>query len=193
MTRSIRRFARAAALAAAAASASGCVTGHLFDAARRRERPVEVREASLDGDRLVLGYLAIVSDDRGDARERVERRAAVPLTQLRDASRPTDAFAVERLAPGPPLPGRALPIVRTGEAPPATPYLELVAGDEAGSPVVALHGADGRTAPGFPTVALLRTMTRAWAYPLLPVGVAFDVATVPPLLLLATPLLWLGD
>jgi len=193
VTCSTRRRAPAAALALLALAAPGCVTGHLLDAARRRERPVAVHEAALDGDRLVLGYTASVCDDRGRPLGQAARRASVPLAQLGDASRPTDAFAVEHLAPDGPLPGRALVLVRSGDAPPAPPFVEVSALDEIASPSVTLHGRDGRVAPAFPTEALTQLTTRPWVYPLVPLSAAFDAATLPPLLLLGTPLFVLGD
>lgn len=178
-------------LALLALSTPGCVTGHLLDAARCRERPIALHEASLEGDRLVLAYTAEIVDDRGQPQAQAARRASVPVEQLRDASRPYDAFAVERLAPEGPLPGRTLALVRPGDAPPPR-YVEILAADADGSPVVALHGETG-VAPAFPMAALTAVRTRAWVYPLLPFSAAFDVATVPPLLVLGSPLLVFGD
>lgn len=183
----------AAALAALTLVAPGCVTGHLLDAARRRERPVEIEAASLDGERLVLAYAAQASDDRGHPLFRAERRAAVPLGQLRDGSRPTDAYTIAWLPAEGPLPGRALPVVRPGELPPAPTFVAIAAAGEAGAPVVHLRGADDVAAAGFPAAALTRRTTAPWSYALLPLTVAFDAATLPPLAVLGLPLLAFGD
>ncbi len=63
--------------------AQGCLTGHLLDAARRREQPVAFRQAFVDVDRLLLAYTALVTDDLGEPLARRERRAALALADLR--------------------------------------------------------------------------------------------------------------
>src|SRR5206468_13074763 len=94
------------ALALLALGAQGCLTGHLLDAARRREQPVAYHDASIDGGRLLLGYSAVVSDDQGRHLERTERRAALALADLRRADLAVAALPVAPLAPHPPVPGR---------------------------------------------------------------------------------------
>src|SRR2546427_2511292 len=87
------------ALALLALGAQGCLTGHLLDAARRREQPVAYHDASIDGGRLLLGYSAVVSDDQGRHLERTERRAAPPPPP------PPPAHPARRgLPPPPPAP-----------------------------------------------------------------------------------------
>ncbi len=43
----------------------GCVMGHVVDAGRRRETPVAVTAAGVDDDRLLIRYVATVTDDGG--------------------------------------------------------------------------------------------------------------------------------
>src|SRR5262249_32690019 len=83
---------RPAAVVLLAVALSGCVTGHLLDAARRRERPVDVTRASLAGDRLVVEYAAEVTDDEGTRIATTPGAAGLPLSVLRaPVSPPADA------------------------------------------------------------------------------------------------------
>src|SRR5262245_46827364 len=77
------RRRRAVALAVLVATLPGCVTGHLFDAARRRERPLAITAARLDGDRLLVRYTAQITDDAGEKLGTTEAAAAIPLAALR--------------------------------------------------------------------------------------------------------------
>src|SRR2546426_12310682 len=91
------------ALALLALGAQGCLTGHLLDAARRREQPVAYHDASLDGGRLLLGYSAAVSDDQGRHLQRTERRGGAPPPPPPPPGPPPPA------PPPPPPPARAPP------------------------------------------------------------------------------------
>src|SRR2546427_3274590 len=91
------------ALALLALGAQGCLTGHLLDAARRREQPVAYHDASIDGGRLLLGYSAVVSDDQGRHLERTERRGG------RAPPPPPPAGPGVSALPPPPAPARAPP------------------------------------------------------------------------------------
>jgi len=194
--RSTSLRARAAALVVLALTTPGCVTGHLLDAARRRDLPVSVDEAALDGDRIVLGYAAVVVDDRGRPCGGRARRAAIPLAALRRgglAAGAGGASAIERLPTAAPLPGITLPLVRGGAAHPAPPFVELADPDAGGATFLRLHEAGAGATAALPVAALTEIRTEPWVYALVPLSTAFDLATVPPLLLLGVPLLVFGD
>ena len=177
--------ARRVAILALGLGAQGCFTGHLLDAARRIERPVAVEEAALTTDRLLLRYTTLVTDDLGEPLARRECRAAIALADLR-RSPPVTRFPVERLADGASLAGQR---VALGVTVGAGPFLDL---QSAGERFV-LHTAGDGDYPAFYSAALARTRTAAWAYPLLPLTVAFDVATDPVLLIFAPAVILLGD
>ena len=74
---------------ALAALASGCVTGLLFAAGRRREYARDVRAVTATADGTVVDYTADVTDDDGALLATVERRArlaghpaAIPVRRL---------------------------------------------------------------------------------------------------------------
>ena len=162
-----------------ALAASGCVTGHAFDLARRRERVVAYREAWRDGGRLVVGYTAQVTDDAGTPRGEAERWAAIDLAALpAAASGPVCAVPVEPLRSfdGP---GRhAEPV-----------HLEVAAEDER----AVAFTVPGSDAGPVSSEVFTRVTTAPWVWPLLPVTLAVDAATTPPLLLLAPAVILLGD
>src|SRR5262249_58836768 len=97
------RRRRPAALALLAALLPGCVSGHLLDAARRRERPIAVTAAAVDGDRLVIRYTAEVQNDAGDRLGTADGAAAIPPPTGRAAQPP----AAGAPAPAPPSPAPA--------------------------------------------------------------------------------------
>src|SRR5262245_32820915 len=110
---------RSLALPLLALAASGCMTGHALEAARRREQVVTYREALLDGDRLVLGYRAVVSNDEGEPLAERDRWAAIDLADRRGPPvPPVEDFPVAWLD-GPPAGGRptALRVADAGTAP----------------------------------------------------------------------------
>ena len=162
-----------AALALAVFSTQGCVTGHLFDAARRREQPLAIHEAGLLGDRLVLGYTALVTDELGHPLGREERRAAIPLAELRRGDLPPDAFAPEWLAPGGDGSGPPLALSSDG-APPPPPFLEVTLRPDRTPLRLVLHEADGTVDPPLPANALTRASTAPWVYPLVPLSLPVD-------------------
>jgi len=171
--------------------AHGCVSGHLLDAARRRELPIRYEEAFVDGDRLLLRYTTLVTDDIGQPIEHRERRAAIALARLRQAP-PIDAFPVERLADDAPLPGGRVAIRVDSDDSPG-PSLR-VWGDARGRQVQFTFddARDGRY-PAVYSSALAHARTPLWVYPLLPLAVAVDVATNPILLLFAPAVILPGD
>ena len=165
--------------------AQGCITGHLLDAARRIERPVAFEDAVLTDERLVLRCTALVTNDLGEPLVRRECRAAITLADLR-RSPPVEDYPVQRLADGARVEGRRVVL----RAPvPAGPFLDIDSGDEQ----FILHTGEDGTYPAFHSAALARTRTAPWAYPLLPLTVAFDAATDPVLLFFAPMVIVLGD
>jgi hypothetical protein len=76
-SRSARRTAAALAIGLAL-SASGCVTGHVLQAGRRREYAREIESVSHEGGDTVVRYTASVVDDAGDPCGVVERTVRLP-------------------------------------------------------------------------------------------------------------------
>jgi len=183
------------ALALLALGAQGCLTGHLLDAARRREQPVAYHDASIDGGRLLLGYSAVVSDDQGRHLERTERWAALALADLRRADLAVAAFPVARLAHDAPVHGRrvALHAGRDGRLDGPPPFLEIDEGPDGRQLRFVLHETPGVPYPPFYSAALTRTRSAPWVYPLLPLSLAVDAATNPVLLFFAPAVMVLGD
>jgi hypothetical protein len=179
---------RSALLVAVLAGASGCVTGHLLDAARRWETSADVEAASLDGDRLALRYRATVTDDNGEPIG--ERRRSIVL-RIASLQRDGATLAVEDLPSDGALPGRSIPVVRAsdGTAAPALAVTSLGEGRPA-----RLDLRDGRV-PGASlyTNALARSSTATWAYPLLPFTAVVDVVSGPVLLFFMPAVLVIGD
>ena len=183
------------ALALLALGAQGCISGHLLDAARRRERPVAYHDASIDGGHLLLAYSALVTDDLGRHPERTERRVALALTDLRRGDLAVEAFPVARLAADAPLGGEpvALHPGTDGRSAGPPPFLEIDVGPEGQHVRFVLHDTRGVPYPPFYSAALTRTRTVPWVYPLLPLSLAVDAATNPVLLFFAPAVMVLGD
>jgi len=192
------RRRRPAALALLAALLPGCVSGHLLDAARRRERPVAVTAAAVDGDRLVVRYTAEVQNDAGDRLGTADGAAAIPLATLRAAtSPPADAVSPSWLSPS--RSGSGVPVTieragRDGGGPTCGgPVLEVVAKDGRDTALV------WRDAPGapphapVPLAALTRSRTAPWAWPLMPPMLAVDAVLTPVLIVLAPSVMVLGE
>jgi len=192
------RWADVAVLLALVA-APGCFTGHLLDRGRRVESPVAFRDVVVAGDRLLVRYDAVVTDDLGAPLGEATRWASVPLAELRGrASVAADALDPEWLddAAARAAGGTALALC------PADPAADAaacaVAGPRAAVTVdddgsnLALRVVDAPLAP-LPATALTRIETAPWVWPLVPVAVAIDVVTTPPLVL-ASPVFFLfGD
>jgi len=84
-----RHCVAAIAVVTLVASASGCVSGHLFAAGRRREYARTIQAVTPVVDGTIVRYTADVTDDDGDLVDTVERtvllrgaRASVPLRDL---------------------------------------------------------------------------------------------------------------
>jgi hypothetical protein len=86
-----RRARRAVAALAIAATASGCVTGHVLQAGRRREYAREIHAVTHDGGDTIVAYTADVVDDDGVPCGTVERtvrlRGAQAAPSLRELTR----------------------------------------------------------------------------------------------------------
>jgi len=175
-----------------APGSEGCVTGHLFDAALRRERPLQYQEAVIDGDRLALGYTTLVTNDRGKVLARRERRAALSLDALRRQDLPVEAFPIEHLPDHALLTGRRLALTPRDMQGTAQAFLEIEVAPDGREPSFVLHDAGGPYAR-FYSSALTQTSTQPWVYPLLPLGAAVDVATFPVLLAFFPVFLLIGD
>jgi hypothetical protein len=178
------------ALALLAIGLPGCVTGHLLDAARRREHPVAITAAGLEGDRLLVRYTAEVTDDTGDGVGTTEAAAALPLSQLRTPASPAaDALAPDWIAPARVARGEPVVVARgtasRGDAC-AGRTLEVIEKDGRD---VALVWRDGGATPPWapvPIAALTRQRTAPWVWPLMPPAVAVD-GVVGPILLFFVP------
>lgn len=173
------RSADVALALAVAVGASGCLTGHLLDAARRVEQPQAFHSATVTGDRLVVRYRALVTDDLGAPLGTTERAASVDLGPLRGCTCVTaDAVAVSWTPPAVPPPAdapRSTP-VRIEAAPDGTTLL-LVGGD----------------VPPIPANALTRLDHAPWVWPLVPFAAALDAAVVPPLIAFAPAVIVMGE
>lgn len=176
MARSTERAA--ALLLAVALGASGCVTGHLFDAGRRWEHAVGVEEAAVDGGQVRLAYRVRVSDDNGEPRGERTRRAAVSLDDVR-AGLPVERVRVESLPDDGPLGG--------------TPVATTLARTDDGAPVIELGSVEGDAVPPLYASVLTRHTTEAWVYPLVPAALAVDAVAVPVLLFFAPGAIVVGD
>ena len=191
------RRPRPAALALLAAVLPGCVSGHLLDAARRRERPIAVTGAAVDGDRLVVRYTAEVQNDAGDRLGTTDGAAAIPLATLRAAQSPAaDAVSPSWLSPSRSGIGTPVTIERDGHGGAATcagPVLEVIAKDGRDT---ALVWRDPPGAPPYapvPLAALTRSRTAPWAWPLMPPMLAVDAVLTPVLVILAPSVMVLGE
>lgn len=173
----------------------GCLAGHLLDAARRREEVQAYRAVLIDGDRLVVRYLATEKDEAGETRAERECWAAVPLADLRPESPPTlESIHVERLAEPKAVPNRPqLPLQLAGAAD-ATPAPSARVMVEDGRHVaLQVCPADAACYAPLPSGALTRVRTEPWAYPLLPFLLAVDAVGDPILLFFAPAVMAIGD
>jgi hypothetical protein len=192
------RRPRPAALALLAAVLPGCVTGHLLDAARRRERPVAVTAAAIDGDRLVVRYTAEVQADDGERLGTADGVAAIPLATLRAAESPP-ADAVSPSWPSSWRSGGGVPVAIEragrggGEATCAGPTLEVLEADGHDTALVWHDGAGAPPNAPVPLAALTRMRTAPWAWPLMPPMLAVDAVLTPVLVFLAPAVMVMGE
>jgi len=184
-------FSIRATLLTLVALGSGCVTGHLLNTGRRYERPLVYHEALLTEDRLVLRYTAIETNDIGRPTGRHERQVALALADLARDDVPVDAFPVEQLSDHAVVAGRPVALRRGGATAPAL-CLDLDATPD-GRDVGFVLQEDGRRSAPFHSVALTRSRTVPWVYPLLPLSLAADAAIDPVLFLFAPAVIGVGD
>ena len=186
------RCTRLAAALVCTLCASGCVTGHLFDAGRRWERAVAIDRASLEGDRLLLRYTAAVTTDVGRPIGRRARQAAIDVGKVvPDAG--MESIHVEALRIGRPIQGAPVRIVSRAPASGDLKPALLVHDAAAGGPVrLELVRADGQATPLYANV-LTRRSTAPWVYPLVPLAFAVDAAVVPVLVFFAPAVISIGD
>src|SRR5262245_17216750 len=101
-------YTRIAGTTLLAALLSGCVTGHVWQAGRRWERPTTFEQASVDGDRLVVQYAAQVTDDDGVPIGERTRRAALPLASLPAAGHAAEDVRMHPLDDAGAMPGTSV-------------------------------------------------------------------------------------
>ncbi len=174
----------------------GCLSGHLLDAARRRERPLAIREASLDRDRLVLRYTAEVTNDAGTVLGVVDAAAAIPLAALRAPVSPrADALSPAWQPPGQVARGEPVALARSTAVDDRSVGAVLGVLQEDGRDT-ALVWHDGPAAPPWapvPTGALTRVHTAPWAWPAMPLALAADAVVTPVLVIFAPAVMLLGE
>jgi hypothetical protein len=187
-----RRLGTRAALVLLLLGGEGCVTGHLFDAALRREQPLSYHDALLDQDRLALAYTALVTNDAGKVLGRRERRVALSLAELRRHDLAVEAFPVEPLADDAPLSGRRLALEPEAKAG-ASAYLEIERDPNGREVRFVLHDPGSGPYAPFYSTALTRTSTEPWVYPLLPLSAAVDLASFPVLVVFFPVMMLIGD
>jgi hypothetical protein len=167
---------------------SGCVSGHVLDAARRREVPAGVTAAALAGDDLVVVVDTTTVTDLDRPVGRGTTRARVALAALA-SGRPIDRFPVRFARVRAPLPQPPLPVVPAAAPSPPGRFARLSTEPPA---ALLVYGLSDEAA-----VLWLDTLTRRryrpWAWAVMPLAVAVDVAIVPPLLLLAPIVMVIGD
>jgi len=188
-----------AALAVLAVGAQGCLSGHLLDAARRRERVIAYREAFTDGSRLLVRYTAEVTNDAGEPVERHDRWATIALDDLRAPEPPAvEAFPVGRGAPeAPRRRGQPVPLWVAEDGTPATalsaPALQIRSIDGRHVSFVFRDASSVDGCRPFYSAALTRVSTNRWFYPLLPLTLAVDAVADPVLLLFAPAVIVVGE
>jgi hypothetical protein len=167
--------------------ATGCVSGHLLDAARRREAPTALAAVALDGPDLVVMVRTETVTDLGRPVGRGLTRARVPLADLaRDL--PIEALPVRFERAVPPPPGRPLLVIGADtQAPP--PFARLTMYD---APALTVRTQDAEYPP-LHLDALTRVHYAPWAWAVMPAAVAVDAVIAPPLLLLAPAVMLVGD
>lgn len=176
-----------------AVTASGCFSGHLLDAARRREHVLQVREAWLGDDVLVLRYAAVDANDAGRPVARREQWAAIPLADVRDGTRPVDTLDVTWLdaADARRRAGRPVAVVRTSDV--GAPSVEAIARDGRDVAIVLRETNDTPPAPPLDVRAFTRVHVQPWVWPLVPLTLAVDSVCTPALLIFAPAVIGLGD
>ena len=183
-----RRIVATAALLASSLAASGCVTGHLFDAGRLQERVARYDAAYSDGEQLHLRYRAVIEDADGEVVERVARGASIALAALQASpALPIDEIRVTRTSAETPCPDRCQ---RLSFAPERSADASAAPRLASQPPAwLVLEGENGETL-SISTGTLSRQHTAGWVYGLLPASLAADAVVTVPLFVLAIPYLF---
>lgn len=185
------RRGRWPALGLLATMLPGCVTGHLFAAARRRERPVTIMAAGVEPGHLVVAYTAEVTDDDGALLGTVARAAAVPWAAVTAPVSPAaDAVTVTWVEPTRVATDDVVAVDRTGHS--QGPAVYVATRDGVDDTLVWHDGAGSAHAP-LPLNALTRQRTEPWVWPLVPVALLGDAVIMPVLVLLWPSTLVTGD
>lgn len=173
---------------ALAVLASGCVSGHLLDAARRREVPAALVAVGLDADDLVV---TVRTDTLTDLDRPVGRGLTRARVALADLARepPIEELPVRFEPADTPPPGRPLLVLASDAITAPYPIVRLSV-DE--SVALSLRTSDADYPP-LHLEALTRHRTAPWAWALMPAAVVADAVIVPPLLLLAPSIMVVGD
>jgi hypothetical protein len=158
------------------------------------------RDAYLDGDRLLVEYTALVTDDVGAPRGRTVVWAAVRLDDLRATPPPVDSLPVAWLSPDAAhlRRGRRVALWTPPEGggdgePPSLPALHVeTVGGRAVSFTLHDEARPGGSAV-FYSGALTRERTTPWVYPLVPFAAAVDLVVDPVLLFFAPAVIVIGD
>jgi hypothetical protein len=179
---------RAVALALALTSA-GCLSGHLLDAARRREVPVALATVALDDGDLVLTMRTRTLTDLGHPVGRGMTRARVALATLASARSTDDLHVRFESADGPPSGGRPLLVLASPNAVAPAPLARLV---PTGPSALVLETRDA-TYPPLYLDGLTRCRYAPWVWAAMPLALAADAVVVPPLLLFAPAVVAVGD
>lgn len=177
-----------------AALLPGCVSGHLLDAARRRERPVRITSAAIDGDRLVVRYSAEVRSDDGDPLGTTDDAAAIPLATMRTAESPR----ADRVSPSWWVPTGGVPVTieragSDGAATCAGPKLRVLEKDGRDTALVWEEAPPAPPNAPIPLAALTRIRTAPWAWPLMPPMLAVDAVLTPVLVFFAPAVMMIGE
>lgn len=168
--------------------ATGCFSGHLLDAARRRDLPAALVAVGLDGDDVVVTMRTRTVTD-------LDRPAGCGMTRARvrldDLARnlPVEDLPVRFERAGPPHPGRPLLVLTSDAVSAPVPVARL---DEGPAPALTIETREA-TYPPLHLVALTRHRYEPWAWLLMPGALAVDAVTVPPLLFFAPAVIMVGD
>jgi hypothetical protein len=193
----VRSSRRRAGGVAVLLALQGCVMGHVVDAGRRRETPIAVTAAGLEGDRLLVRWVAEITDDGGARRGTIEGAAAIPVARLRSAESPAaDTLDPSWIAPARVARGRPVTIVRgapSGYDAMATPILEVVQSDGRDSALVWRDAASAPPWAPVPTTGLTRLRIEPWVWPLLPPALVADAVVGPILLFFAPAIVVVGE
>jgi hypothetical protein len=170
------------ALALLVLLAQGCVSGHLLDAARTRERLRVVHGATVEAGEVRIDYDVTVTDDAGRPVGDGRRAAAIELEDLRGPA----ALAIRSVRPpaeAPQAPGICAP----------HPSGTVLCVEHRDRLLLLRDPESGEAYPPLSARAFTRVRTAPWVYPLLPLTLAIDAVVTPALLLTAPAPILIGE